>query len=269
MTTNSHHLGRPESAGPAAPTSPRWARWNPSLLLVLGVLLLTLTAGCGSDPSPFRSIERAVEQEMTARVGPAAAYRARVSRSGGNLVAGRIPWIEIEGKEVRLEGNLVLETLLVRLEGVRFDRGKREMTGMNAGVFTATVTPEAVTAAVRQRGPRLQDVRVRLRGAEIVVDASPALLGIGVPVQVEGRPVLRDEARIDFDVSRLAVLRIGLPGLAVRRLEEAINPIVDLSAMRLPVRATEVRVWESRLRVAGRIATEPWAPGATHGSLAP
>jgi hypothetical protein len=228
-----------------------------------------MLAGCGGGTNPFRAVERAIEREMVTRVGPAQRYRARVSRSGANLVAGRIPWIEVEGKEVRLPGSLTLAELRVRLEGVRFDRGSRTMTGMETGEFSAAITPEAVTAVARRRGPRLRDVRVRLRGAEVVVDAAPALLGIGVPVQVEGRPVLRDAARIDFRVSRLALLRIGLPAFAVRRLEEAINPIVDLAAMRLPVRATQVGVVGDSLSVAGHLAPEPQAPGEAYGSSSP
>jgi len=56
------------------------------------------------------------------------------------------------------------------------------------------------------------------------------------------------------------VLRIGLPAFALRRLEETVNPIVDLAAMRLPVRAAEVRVADDRLRVAGEVTLEPRAP---------
>jgi hypothetical protein len=214
-------------------------------------------------------VERAVEQEMAQRIGPAERYRARVSRSGANLVAGRIPWIEIEGRNVRLEEGLTLAELHVRLDAVRFDRGSRTMTGMERGAFAAAFAPEALTAAIRQRGPQLRDVRVRLRNDQVVVDATPALLGIGVPVQVEGRPVLRDATRIDFDVSRLAVLRLGLPAFALRRLEEGINPIVDLAAMPLPVRAAEVRVAGDRLRVAGEVTMAPQALPRAYGSIPP
>lgn len=234
-----------------------------------GLMALLALTGC-ARASPFRSVERAIARELPERIGPAEQYRVRVSRSGLNLAAGRIPWMEIEGKNVRPPGGLTINELHVRLEGVRFDPSKRVMTSLEEGEFTAAIGAETVTAAIRQRGPRLREVRVRFQAGHVVVDATPALVGIGVPVQVEGHPVLRDPGRIDFAVSRLAVLRIGLPEFAVRRLEAAINPIVDLEAMQLPVRAATVRVDSDRLRVSGPVyhappyqgALLPWATGS-------
>jgi hypothetical protein len=234
-------------------------RTNDIVRSVSVVALLAL--GCGGT-NPFRAVERAIERELPGRIGPAERYEARVSRSGANLVSGRIPWVEIRGVNLRTADGLQINDLRVRLEGVEFDRGSRSISAVAGSRFTAGIGAEAVTAFVRRRGPRLRDARVRFQGDGVVVNVAPAVLGIGVPVEIEGRPALRDAERIDFDASRVAVLRIGLPEIAIRRLEEAINPIVDFRGLKLPIRVTDVRVESGSVRVAG---TTTFATGGSRG----
>jgi hypothetical protein len=61
-------------------------------------------------------------------------------------------------------------------------------------------------------------------------------------MEIEGWPVLSGPAAIDFQASRIAVLRLGLPELALRRLESRINPLIDLSTLRFPVRLMSIRI---------------------------
>ncbi len=110
---------------------------------------------------------------------------------------------------------------------------------------------------VRQRSPALRDVQVRFIKGAVQVNASPALLGLGVPVEVTGQPRLRGGRAIDFDASRVAVLRLGLPEFAVTRIEERINPLVDLTGMPFPVQLTDVRLEGDRVVVAGDASLNP------------
>src|SRR4051812_6356229 len=94
-------------------------------LLKLGTLLaLGMAIGCGRV-NPFRAIERQVRDELPHLIGPADQYDVTVSRSGGSLMAGRIPWITIHSRNVRAIKGLNLDELQVRLEEVRFDRSTR------------------------------------------------------------------------------------------------------------------------------------------------
>jgi LmeA-like phospholipid-binding len=225
--------------------------------LALGLLLpLPTMAGCGGT-NPFRSVERSIREQLPQLIGPADRYEVTVSRSSGSLIAGRIPWINIHSRNVRAIEGLTLDELDVRLEGVRFSRASRAVQEIGMTRFDARVSAPSVVRFIHHRSPNLRDVQVAFTGQGVRVHATPSLVGIGVPLEVEGRPSLRGSAAIDFSASRVAVLRLGLPEFAVRRLEERINPLVDLRTMPFPVHLTAVRVEDDRAVISGTATLDP------------
>jgi hypothetical protein len=220
------------------------------------LLLVAFSSGC-SRASPFRAIERSVRDEMPRVIGPADRYEVVVSRSGGGLVAGRIPWINIRGQNVRAIEGLTIDDLEVRLEDVRFSRSSRTVQEIGLTHFEARLSAGSVVGYLHSRSPGLRGVQVAFDGASVRVHATPSLLGIGVPMEVEGRPLLRGPTTIDFAASRIAILRLGLPEFAVRRLEARINPLVDLSTMPLPLHLTSVQIMDDRALITGTASLDP------------
>lgn len=225
-------------------------------LAALPLFGIMVAIGC-SRASPFRSIERSIQARLPRLIGPADRYQVTVSRSGAGLIAGRIPWIEIQGRNVRAIEGLTLDELEVRLEDVRFNRADRSVREIGQATFQARISAASATRFVRQRSPSLRDVEVCFVRDTVRVRASPRLLRIGVPMEVDGRPVLHSPTSINFDASRVTVLRLGLPEFAVVRLEARINPLIDLSAMPLPVHLSGARVEGDRAVVVGTATLNP------------
>jgi hypothetical protein len=219
-------------------------------------LVLCLAGGCGGS-SPFRSVERSIRDELPRLIGPADRYAVTVSRSGGGLLAGHIPWINIHGRNVRVVAGLNLDDLQVRLEDVRFSRTSRKVQQIGGTQFEAQVSAASVASYLHHRSPNLRDVQVAFAGSSVRVSAARPLLGIGMPFEVEGQPILRSPTAIDFAASRVAVLRLGLPEFAVRHVQERINPLVDLTAMPLPLNLTAVRVEGGRVLISGTAHLDP------------
>src|SRR5260370_24909032 len=141
--------------------------------------------------------------------GPADRYEVLVSRSGGSLIAGRIPWIEIRGRNVRAIPGLNLDELKVRLEEVRFNRSERSVREIGQSRFEAHISAASAVQFLHLRSPNLRDVRVSFEREAIQVHATPALLGLGIPMEIDGQPVLRGPTTIPFDASRAAVLPLA------------------------------------------------------------
>lgn len=228
-------------------------RWRGGVPTRCGLLLLiasTLLLGC-SRANPFRAVERSILAELPQVIGPAERYQVTVSRSSGNLVAGRIPWIDIHGRNVRAIEGLNLDELLVRLEGVRFDRSKRALEEVDQSRFEARLGAASLTRYLQQRSPMLRDVQLRFTEGHVRVRATPALLGLGVPVEVTGRPVIQGGTALHFDADRVAVLRVGLPAFVAERLEATVNPLVDLAAMPFPLQLSTVAIQGDRAILTG------------------
>src|SRR5205823_1036938 len=154
---------------------------------------LCLTGGC-SRTSPFRAVERSIREQLPQLIGPADGYDVTVSRSSGSLIAGRIPWVAIHGRNVRAIEGLTLDDLEVRLEAVRFSRATRTVQEIGQTRFVAHLSAASIVNFVHRRSPNLRDVQVTISGGAVRVRTSPSLLGIGVPLEVEGHPALRGES---------------------------------------------------------------------------
>jgi LmeA-like phospholipid-binding len=224
--------------------------------VLAAIALLLLCAGC-SRVHPFQSMERSVRAELPGLIGPADRYTVAVSHSSSGLLAGRIPWIAIHGTNVRALPELTLDQLEVHLEGVHFDRGSRSVRQIEQSRFQARIGPGSLANFLHSRRPELRDVRVRISGGSIRVQAAPALLGMGLPLEVTGRPVLHGPTTLNFEASRVSVLRLGLPEFAVRQLQERINPLLDLSSLSLPVQLQSVRIDGESLLLTGTAALDP------------
>lgn len=219
-------------------------------------LTLLLCAGC-SRVSPFRSLERSIRAQLPRLIGPADRYDVSVSRSTAGLIAGRIPWIDIRAQNVRALKGLNLDVLSVRLEGVRFNRADRTVREIEQSRFEARIAPGSIQRFIQSRAPALRDARVSITRGEVRVRLTPALLGLGVPVEVDGRPVLRGATAIDFKANHVSVLHLGLPEFIVARLEARVNPLVDLAALSFPVRLSAVRIDGDRVVVDGAALLTP------------
>jgi LmeA-like phospholipid-binding len=227
-------------------------------LVPSALCLLIVLGGCGKA-DPYSATERAIRKTLPEYIGPAAEYKVRISRSDTNLLGGKIGWVEIQGRGVRAAETLTVDELEVRLDQVRFNRGDRSIRSVGASAITARISAASATRYVTQRGPQYAGTRFEFLGDEAVVHATPALLGIRVPVKVSGRPLLHGEQQIDFDTSHLSVSILPLPSPVLSLLERRINPILDLTALHLPLHLTGVHI-EPGFAVITGTALLPTAP---------
>ena len=196
----------------------------------------------------FGLVERILESELPKRVGPARKYEVRLDRKGMDLARGRLGKVDVTGLDVQTDDGLVIPQLGLQMEDVKLALASRSLESVAKSLFSASLGEEAVTRYVQKRaGVGVRDVRVAFRDSQLHVKATPELLGFGLPSEVSGKPVLNGEDAIDFRASRVSVLGIRVPRLAVDELERKINPVVDLSGLKLPVRITDLRVQGSRL----------------------
>ena len=240
----------------ALPSSPAGAVDLKDLGRGLGIDLDTILGGRGdrSGGASLRLVESILEKELPRHVGPAQRYEVRLGRSGNDLRRGFLSQVDVTGFDVRTDDGLVIPKMEMKLEGVRVGLGSRTLEGVGKSLFSASLGEEAVSSFVTRRaGVNVRDVRVGFRSGEIQVKGTPEVLGFGLPSEVRGKPVVTRGDTIDFRAGRVSVLGLGLPRIAVDRLEDRINPVVDLSGLKLPVRITEIRVVGDRLVADGAL----------------
>jgi hypothetical protein len=199
--------------------------------------------------------ERILERELPKRVGPADRYEVRLDRKGTDLLRGRLGRADVTGIQVRTSDGLVIPRMELKLQDVRFNMLARSLDGVGKGDFSAALGQDVVTRFIRQRtgGAGVRDVSVAFRSGQIAVKGTPELLGFGMPSEMVGKPVLRGRDAVDFQASSVSVFGMKLPQFAVDTLERKINPVVDLSGLKLPVRITKFSIQGNRLVADGAL----------------
>lgn len=217
----------------------------------LAALLAVIGAGCSPGE---RQVEQAIERELPRLVGPAQSYAVDVEGLQGTRGAERVT---VTGRRVQPEGAPVLDQVVVILRGVRYNAARRELEAVESANLFARLLATDLSAYLDTR-PGLSAVAVRLEPPDAAgVRARPELGQIAVPagatVETSGRLVARGP-RVAYEVAEVRAAGVPLPAVAARRLSEAINPVVDLSALPLALQVTEVRMEGAAilLRAVGR-----------------
>lgn len=205
--------------------------------------------------------ERILEQELTRRLAPAERYQVRIDREGSDLFGGRLGRVAVTGTELRTPDGLQIPRMDLRLRDVHLGLLDRKLEGIGSGDFSLALGQEAVNhflgaRARRVGGVDVKDVSVALRGSQLMVRATPALMGLDLPSEVTGKPVLSGGDAVDFRADRAAVLGFRLPSFALRELEKRVNPVADFSGLKLPVQITRLRLQGGRLLVDGDLRVE-------------
>lgn len=229
----------------AALTAPAGADILDDLGIDLGQVL---GGGKKGDSGSLSLAERILESELPRRVGPAKSYDVRLGRSGTDLLRGKLGSADVTGIDVRTQDGLVIPQMDLHLEDVRLGIASRTLDSVGKSDFSAALGAEGVTQYVRKRaGASVRDVSVRFRDGQIWVKGTPELMGVPLRSEVAGKPVISNRNTVDFSASQVSVLGLKLPRLAVNELERKVNPVVDLSGLKLPVRITELAVRGDRL----------------------
>ena len=203
----------------------------------LPLLLALALVGCDVSGR----VEAEIEAALPAALGPADAYDATVE--GLRLGDGTVEAVTVVGTRVAREDAPVVDRLDVALRGVAFDRSSKRLTRVDAARATARLLPADLAAyLVAQRGVARAEVALEAPD-RAVVRFEGEVEGVRIPLGASVAGRLRAvDGRVRLDVERVSAAGIGLGGALAERLDQRINPVVDLTDEDLALEVTAVRV---------------------------
>lgn len=214
----------------------------------------TPAAGQPADPQSLKLAEGFLKQEIARRLGTARSYEVHIDPEGTDLAHGQVGRIHLTAEDVRTPEGMVIARLEASTEPMRLGPNMRPVDGAPPTVFTAYFDPMDLTRfARRNAGGQVRDLQVELARGKVVVRGRPEVLGLKVDTEVAGRPVLRRHWQIHFHASRVSVLGVRITELAADFLEKQVNPLIDLSDLKLPVRFKDLQVGRRYLTLEGSL----------------
>jgi LmeA-like phospholipid-binding len=216
-----------------------------------------IVAGCARPGE--KKAERAVEELLPSYLGPAQSYKTQVKAASlGALMRGRVRTVTIIGRGVQLMPECTVAELRVDASEIEIDKGSQTLKSVGEARFIARIEEKELDRLVRTRRPKLADLRVTLRGTQVRVRVTPEVLGYPtVPVQVEGSLLSKGGgASLDFEPNAARLLIVPIPKAVLDFVAERINPVVDFSALKAPIRVETAEVAGGSLILRGFLPPE-------------
>lgn len=186
-------------------------------------------------------------------LGPAAHYEVQVDGDPFALARGRARAVRIEGLEVQIAPDTTLDTLNINARDVSFSRETRRLEEIGKTDFTATIGQQNLTNYLAQSKPLLPGLLVTLRESDIEAVVPVTFLGLKTTAALSGTlaPDATENGKLDLisDGARFGI--VPLPSGLVNLALDQLNPLVDLSHVRVPLTVTQASVTNSRLTLQG------------------
>lgn len=224
--------------------------------LILVLIACLFVGGCAGDVVRSK-VEKGIANALPEYLGPAKEYKVRVDGSAQGLVGGKLKRLYIEGTDVQLDPNLIVRYLYVEMDDVKFDTGSRELKSVSGTSFQATVAEAAVNRYLHETRDSNAEMTVSLQPGKINVSLIPRFLGIDVLVAIAGRLVLAGGDKVNFLPDNTAVAHLKMPGFAVNKVMDRVNPVLDMSVMKFPVTLQDIRVKKGAVVIKGRANFDP------------
>ncbi len=235
-----------------------------------GLAWLSLTGG-GCARRAERIAEQRIDNLLPQFLGPADKWSSRVRDNPAALLRGRLRRVRVDGENVRVSDELTLDHLTLDVADLRVDTREKRVSSVGAIGFSARLSETSLNRYLRARRPDIPGLSVRLRPGEATIRARPELAGLlGIPLSVRGTLSPRSNGGgtlLDFVPGGANVSIVPIPGIVLRFVAERVNPLVDLAALRAPIRVEQVAVGEGEVTLTGSVDGEALLRAAATGAV--
>ncbi len=208
-----------------------------------------LVAGCGSL-APQTVAARKIAEALPQAIGPAARYDVTVDGDPFALARGRARHVHINGQDVQITPAVTLDALTLDADDVSFDTQAHRVSHVGQVTFNAAIGQAHLNSYLAQRRP---DVTVTLEQtdlqARLPVAAGPLHTIIGVAGTLT--PSEPGASTLDFVADRARLGFLPVPAFVVNATLSELNPLVDLSTVRVPLALQSAQVAQGRLVLRG------------------
>jgi hypothetical protein len=232
---------------------------RPLALLAVAALLESGVAGCSSRLLQ-RTVEKRLRNRLTTLIGPAQRYTVSIDGTNDDdLVLGRIRRMEVAGHEVRIGGKFAIQRFELRLEHVRYTGGRADLISVRESDLLVEFTEASLNQYLAQYHPR-SGIQARFSPAAVSIATSLRLFGVPTPILATGQLAIDGFKRIVFRAERVEAPNAPLLGPSKVLVERQINPLLDMDELRVPVRLTDLQVFDGRILIRGTADLPPRAP---------
>ena len=212
---------------------------------------IVFAAGCGHPVQ--ETAAHKIADALPRVLGPASHYDVQVDGDPFALTRGRARAVHIQGQDVQLSPSLTLNTLSVDAQDVSFDTSTRRLSSIGATAFSASLGQENLDRYLARYKSRLPGLVLTLGPNSVEARVPVSALGLTTTAALSGslQPDINDPSKLDFVSDGAQVGFVPVPAGLVNLALSSLNPVVDLSHLKVPLTVTNAGISDSRLQLSG------------------
>jgi hypothetical protein len=225
---------------------------------VVTAILAVIISGCagGFIKSKFES---GIRNALPKYLGPAKSYTVQIEGSEGAMLNGSMRHLHIDGEDVQLDPKLTVSQLIIDLDQVRYNTHTRKLKSIKTTEFSAVMQEDALNHYVAESTHNQYNIHVKLLPDAIGVDFAWSILGKESVITVVGKPEIEDGTKVNFVADSASVASMAVPRVILDRILEKVNPIIDTSRLKLPMKLNNIKIDEGTLAISGNAEFNPGA----------
>ena len=207
-------------------------------------------AGCQSART---TAAHKISDLLPRSLGPAAHYDAQVEGDTLALARGRARRIHVVGVQVQVAPHTTLDTLDIDAHDVTFDVDAQRIEQVGRATFTGTVGQTNLTEYLAHRQPSIPGLVVQLRARDVQAELPVSLGSLHETAEVSGTlaPDSAQPDHLDFVADAASLGRLPIPATLVNFALRGINPVFDLSQVKVPIALTGADVVNEQIVLQG------------------
>lgn len=236
-------------------------------VLVVSVGYALAIGGCGRGPVQNTAAHK-IADALPQILGPAAHYDVQVDGDSLALSRGRARHVHIDGVDVQLTPSAIVDTLHLDAQDLSFDTAARQLQHVGRVDFTGTMSQAHLNQYLAQTKTGIPGLVVTLRQSDVEARVPVTLLGLHTTAALSGtlQPSAESADKLDFITRGAQVGVVPLPAGLVRLAIDEINPLIDLSGVRVPISLTQVDVVNEQIVVRGTAQLKANDPALSPGT---
>lgn len=212
-----------------------------ALRLVCALCVALALAGCVGGPAR-RKVEQAIEPALPKLIGPADSYSVKVDAGVTDLMNNHLDGIRIVGKNVMMDGKYFLDDLVVDMRDVEFDPEARTLKKAGTTRVQVALYESSMPRYVTKDHPDIKNAEVKVSDGIMTVMARPEMMKVSARIEAVGQLRIHGDSQLYFTLVKLNAGGVPVPDAVARPFINRLNPVLDLSSLRMPLKLTSVKL---------------------------
>ena len=220
---------------------------------VAAAVMTVLSNGCRGGLSPQVIAAHKIADALPIALGPAQHYDVSVDGDLFPLMRGHAKHVHIAGTNVQVAPGMVMDSLTIDADDISFDMSKHQLENIAHTDFTGVIGQQNLSTYLAANKSQMHGLSVTLNRSDMLARIPVSIKSLVTIVALTGTisPSKQGATKVDFNATHTKVGWMPVPPFMTNMAMQRLNPIVDLTTLKIPIYLSQTQVVNRQLVLRG------------------